>query len=57
MKIDCDVLQGNYSNEFFSNREVLVLTKTVPLGDQEVILRGLSSYNVVSSTSLFNTLN
>ena len=57
MKIDCDVLKGRNSAEYSSNREVLINFKTVPLGDQELILRGLSSYYVVSSISLFNTLN
>lgn len=57
MKIDCDVLNGRNSSENSSNREVLVNFKTVPLGDQDSILRGLSSYYVVSSISLFNALN
>ena len=46
MKIDCDVLKGKNSQELSSNREVLGQTKTVPLGDQEFILRCLSSYDV-----------
>ncbi len=57
MKIDCDVLKGRNSIELSSNREVLVNFKTVPLGDQDSILSGLSLYNVVNSISLFNTLN
>lgn len=57
MKIDCDVLNGRNSTEYSSNREVLVNFKTVPLGDQDAILRGLSLYYVVSSISLFNALN
>ena len=54
MKIDCDVLKGKNSNEYSSNREVLGQTKTVPLGDQEFILRCLSSYDVVSPSSTIN---
>lgn len=61
MKIDCDVLNGKYSLKSFrfskeidSTREVLANAEAVPLGDQEFILRGLSSYDVVSSTSLIN---
>jgi len=47
MKIDCDVLKGKNSGELSSNREVLIKFKTVPLGDQDSILCGLSLYNVV----------
>ncbi len=57
MKIVCDVLNGKCSKELSSAREVLISFKTVQLGDQDSILRGLSSYYVVSLTSLFNTLN
>jgi hypothetical protein len=54
MKIDCDVLKGKNSQELSSNREVLGQTKTVPLGDQEFILRCLSLCDVVSPSATIN---
>lgn len=62
MKIDCDVLgssdsEFNRSGLFTSNREILTLVKIVRLGDQEHILRCLSSYDVVCSTSFINEAN
>ncbi len=51
MKIDCDVLGGNLLP---SNREILTQVKIVPLGDQEYLLRCLSSYDVTSFPSHIN---
>jgi len=59
MKIDCDVLSGNiFESKGFnilpSNREILTQVKIVPLGDQEYLLRCLSSYDVTRLTSHTN---